>query len=657
MDHLRMHSADLTDRNIEQLSELFPTVVTETRDEHGEVRRAIDFDLLRQELSDHVVDGPQERYQLDWPGKREALFAANAPIAKTLRPQREESVDFDTTKNLFIEGDNLEALKLLQESYLGKVKLIYIDPPYNTGHDFVYNDSFAQSSAEYLERSGQKDESGANLHSNPESNGRFHSDWLSMMYARLKTARNLMTDDGIIIAAIDDTEHANLRSVMDLVFGADNFLANVVWQGSGKNDARFTAGGIDYMLIYARSRSTLISLDVRFKGPKRGYDDVMEAGRTAWERSGHDATKATALYREWWRKKPDVEAGLKAYSEIDDNGNIFTRDNLASPNPRENLRYAILHPNTGRPVPMHSNGWRLAETVMRERIAAGLILFGPDHTTTPRFKRLLSDMDRQAVRPTILQERAPASDALIRLLNGKFFDYPKDVDVLSTWFNAVLGGDREAIVMDFFAGSGSTGHAVMELNAADHGTRKYILVQLDESPESGSAAAQRGYDTIAAVARERLRRAGSELTRHQDAEETRIDTGFRALRIDTTNMTDTLRSPDVLTQGELAGLVDNVKPERTGEDLLFQVMLDWGLELSLPITREEFDGSEVFSVDDGALLASFSHEVSPSLINDLAARAPLRVVFRDSAFANDSARINAEQVFAEVSPSTDVKVI
>lgn len=306
---------------------------------------------------------------------------------------------------------------------------------------------------------------------------------------------------------------------------------------------------------------------------------------------------------------------------------------------------------------MHSNGWRLAETVMRERIAAGLILFGPDHTTTPRFKRLLSDMDRQAVRPTILQERAPASDALIRLLNGKFFDYPKDVDVLSTWFNAVLGGDREAIVMDFFAGSGSTGHAVMELNAADHGTRKYILVQLDESPESGSAAAQRGYDTIAAVARERLRRAGSELTRHQDAEETRIDTGFRALRIDTTNMTDTLRSPDVLTQGELAGLVDNVKPERTGEDLLFQVMLDWGLELSLPITREEFDGSEVFSVDDGALLASFSHEVSPSLINDLAARAPLRVVFRDSAFANDSARINAEQVFAEVSPSTDVKVI
>lgn len=657
MDHLRMHSADLTARNIDQLAELFPAVVTETRDEHGEVKRAVDFDLLRQELSDHVVEGPQERYQLDWPGKREALFAANAPIAKTLRPQREESVDFDTTKNLFIEGDNLEALKLLQESYLGKVKLIYIDPPYNTGHDFVYNDSFAQSSSEYLERSGQKDESGAGLKSNPESNGRFHSDWLSMMYARLKTARNLLTDDGVIIAAIDDAEHANLRSIMDQVFGAENFLANVVWQGSGKNDARFTAGGLDYMLIYARSRSTLIQLDVRFKGPKRGYEDVMEAGRAAWEESGHNAARATTLYREWWKKKPDVEAGLKAYSEIDDLGDIFRRDNLASPNPRENLRYDVLHPETGLAVAMHKNGWRLSRTAMGERIKEGRILFGADHTSTLSFKRLLREMDSQSIRPLVSTDRATATDSLIQLLGAKLFDYPKDTHILSTWFSAVLGADRDAIVMDFFAGSGSAGHAVMELNAADQGSRKYILVQLDETPDQASTAAHHGYETIAAVARERLRRAGENISRSQGVEAEPIDTGFRALRIDTTNMADTLRAPDVLAQGELTGLVDNVKPGRSGEDLLFQVILDWGLELSLPIARGEIDGREVFSVDDDALLACFAQEVTPTLVTSLAARKPLRVVFRDSAFATDSARINAEQVFAEVSPATDVKVI
>ncbi|MGD7732068.1 site-specific DNA-methyltransferase [Propionibacteriaceae bacterium G57] len=657
MEKRTLHTPDLTARNIARIADLFPQVITESRDPEGNVITAIDFDLLRQELSDHIVEGPQERYRLDWPGKRAAAFTANAPIAKTLRPVREESVDFDNTKNLFIEGDNLDALKLLQESYLGKVKLIYIDPPYNTGNDFVYDDDFAESSAGYLARSGQKSETGVRLVANTEANGRFHSDWLSMMYPRLCLARNLLTDDGVMIVAIDDHEHANLRSMLDLVFGADNFLANVVWQGSGKNDARFTAGGLDYMLIYARSKAALIGLDARFKGPKRGYDDVMEAGRRAWEESRHDAARATSLYRAWWKSKPDVEAGLKAYSEIDARGRIFTRDNLASPNPRENLRYEVLHPTTGQPVPMHEYGWRLSRDAMAERISQDRIIFGADHTTTPRFKRLLEDMDSQAIRPVIQQERAPASDALTRLLDGKMFDYPKDVRVLGTWVDAVTGNDKNAIILDFFAGSGSTGHAIMNLNAADRGNRRFILVQLDETLDPGSAGGQRGFATLADVARERLRRAGTQAKEEARLLGNNLDVGFRALRIDGSNKADVLRAADDTDQLGLDSLEASIRAGRSGEDLLFQVLLDWGLEPSVPITRAEVDAREVFAVDDDALIACFAESVTPGVVRAIAERGPLRAVFRDDAFESDAARINAEQVFREVSPATEVRTI
>jgi len=657
VDKLKMHSPDLTQRNIDAIAELFPTVVTEMLDAEGNTVCAVDFDLFRQELSDHIVEGPHEHYQLEWPGKRAAAFAANAPIAKTLRPVRAESVDFDTTKNLFIEGDNLEALKLLQESYLGKVKLIYIDPPYNTGNDFVYEDDFAESSADYLARSGQKSETGDRLVANTEANGRFHSDWLSMMFSRLKLARGLLTDDGVMIVAIDDHEHANLRLLLDMVFGADNFLADVVWQGSGKNDARFTAGGLDYMLIYARSKTALIGLDVRFKGPKRGYDDVIEAGRLAWDESGHDAARATALYRNWWKTKPDVEAGLKAYSEIDEFGQIYTRDNLASPNPRENLQYQVLHPVTGRPVPMHEYGWRLSREVMDERIAQGRILFGSDHTTTPRFKRLLSDMDRQAIRPVIQQERAPASDALTRLLDGKMFDYPKDVGVLGAWIDATTSSDKNAIILDFFAGSGSTGHSVISLNAADQGSRRFILVQLDEAVDAGSLASKRGFTTLAAIARERLRRAGAQVIQDAGLLGSDLDVGFRSLHVATTNMADTLATADDLVQVALSDAVGSVKPDRTDEDLLFQVLLDWGLDLAESIKVEEVGARRVLSVADDALMACFADEVTDDVVQAIAKRHPLRAVFLDGGFASDAARINAEQIFREVSPETEVRAI
>jgi adenine-specific DNA-methyltransferase len=652
-----MHSPDLTRRNIDKIAELFPTVITERLDKDGNPTNAIDFDLLRQELSDHIVEGPQERYQLDWPGKREALFIANAPIAKTLRPEREQSVDFETTQNLFIEGDNLDALKLLQESYLGKVDLVYIDPPYNTGKDFVYDDHFAETTADYLAKSGQVDDDGTRLVANTESNGRFHSDWLSMMYPRLKLARNLLSESGVLIAAIDDNEHSGLKQVLDQVFGSQNFLANVVWQGRGKNDARFTAGGLDYMLIYARDRNRLIAEDTRWKEPKTGYGLVVSAARDAWQRSGRDAAKATSLFREWFRTRPEIEKGLESYSEIDENGRVFLRGPLASPNPRANLQYDVLHPVTGLAVPMHPNGWRYSRETMEQMIEEGRILFGGDHRTTPRRKMYLDEQDEQAIRSVVVQERATATAALIDVLGADVFDHPKDTGVLSKWINAVTQGKDDALVLDFFAGSGSTAHAVLAQNAADGGHRKFILVQLDEVLTPESEAAKAGYSTIADLSRERIRRAGVKIAEEAGLAAESLDVGFRSLKVATTNFTDILRTPDALLQDSLALYTESVKAGRTAEDLLFQVLLDWGLELTMPIAAETIDGYEVLVVEDGALVACFAPDVSTSLIRQIASREPLRVVFRDSSFATDADRINAEQVFAEVSPATDVKAI
>ncbi|WP_183093198.1 site-specific DNA-methyltransferase [Nocardioides stalactiti] len=647
-----MTSPDLSAGNVAKIAELFPGVITETVDAEGNALSAVDFDLLRQELSDHVVEGPQERYQLDWPGKRAAAFAANAPIAKTLRPIRDESVDFDTTQNLFIEGDNLDALKLLQESYLGKIKLIYIDPPYNTGNDFIYEDDFAETISEYLERSGQRSDSGERLVANPEANGRYHSSWLSMMYPRLKLARNLLADDGVLIAAIDDHEHGNLRELLDLVFGGDNFLANVVWQGGSKNDARFTSQGLDYMLIYARNVAGLVEADVRWTEPKKGHAQVMEIAREVWDASGHDSAKATPAFRKRLREmRADLEPAVFRYDQIDETGRPFRTDNLAKPSATGTSRYDLAHPVTGLPVKMPREGWRFSPATMADRIAQGRVIFGPDHTSTPALKRYLEEMDTQAIKPVFTQERASAAYALKKLLDSDAFPYTKDVGVLARWIDAVTQGDREAVVLDFFAGSGSTGHAVMSLNAADGGRRRFILVQLDE------AVNHAGYSTIADIARERLRRAGAQLKADAGLLGQEFDTGFRSLRVDTTNMADVLRTPDDTDQQALSGLEDSVKPGRTGEDLLFQVLLDWGLDLAVPIEVDQTEGRTVFVVDEGALVACFDDDVTPELVRALAKQEPLRAVFRDSGFASDDARINADQAFKELSPATDVKAI
>ncbi|WP_442907555.1 site-specific DNA-methyltransferase [Kineococcus sp. G2] len=652
VDRLKMHSPDVTQRNIDAIAELFPTVITETLDADGNPNRAIDFDALRQELSHHIVDGPQERYQLDWPGKRAAAFATNAPIAKTLRPAREESVDFDTTKNLFIEGDNLEALKLLQESYLGKVNLIYIDPPYNTGNDFVYEDDFAESSADYLMRSGQKSEIGDRLVANTEANGRFHSDWLSMMYSRLKLARGLLTDDGVIVVAISDHEHGNLRLLLDQVLGSENFIANVTWQGSGKNDARYTAGGVDYMLIYAKNERLLRSLDTRWVEPKPGIDQVEAVARRAWQQSEGDPAKATKIFRSGVRViKADLEPAVFRYDQIDESGRVFQATDLRSPNPRPNLQYPVAHPVTGRPVRMHPNGWVYSADRMQALIAEGRVVFGPDETTSPRLKRFLEEQGSRVPYPTFTQVRMPGSKKLADLLGAGVFDYPKDTAVLVRWIGAITRNNPNAVVLDFFAGSGSTGHAVMELNAADGGHRRYILIQLGEPVD------QPDYDTIADIARERLRRAGAQVTQSAGQLSEDLDVGFRSLHVATTSMADTAATADDLVQFELLDAVRSVKPDRTDEDLLFQVLLDWGLDLAEPIAVEDVGGRRVLSVADDALIACFADDVTDEVVQAIAGRHPLRAVFLDAAFASDAARINAQQVFREVSPETQVRAI
>ncbi|MCH8627383.1 site-specific DNA-methyltransferase [Arsenicicoccus piscis] len=654
MEKLRMTSPDLTAANVEKLADLFPTVITESVDADGNPVRAVDFDLLRQELSDHVVEGPQERYQLDWPGKRAAAFAANAPIAKTLRPVREESVDFDTTKNLFIEGDNLDALKLLQESYLGKVKLIYIDPPYNTGNDFVYEDDFAESAADYLTRSGQHSETGARLVANTEANGRFHSDWLSMMYPRLKLARGLLTDDGVIIVAIGDDEHANIRRLLDQVFGAENFISDVVWQGGRKNDSRYVSNGADYMLIYAKNETRLSELGVRWREPKVGLETAMAKAASIWSTRQSD-DDASARWKAWLKS-------MKAAGEITDSVARYDQLQPATGRPmntygnitwpgRGGPTYEVLHPVTRKPVTLPKTGWRFQEDEMDRRITAGQIWFGQYETAIPRGISFLDETSEQVAISVFEQDRKAASTDMRNLMGEIVFESPKDRRVLARWIRLVTEAAKDAIILDFFAGSGSTAHAVMDLNSTDGGHRRYILIQLDEPVDHPQ------YDTIASMARERLRRAGVQARQSAGLLSAELDVGFRSLQVATTNMADTLVTADDLEQLALPDAVASVKPDGTDEDLLFQVMLDWGLDLAEPLAVEEVADRRILSVADGSLVACFSGEVTEAVVKEIASRQPLRAVFLDAGFASDAARINAEQIFREESPETEVRAI
>lgn len=617
-----MTSPDLTEVNIGKLAELFPSVITETIDGDGNPKRMIDFDLLRQELSDHVVEGPQERYRLDWPGKRAAAFAANAPIARTLRPVREESIDFDTTENLFIEGDNLDVLKLLQESYLGKVKVIYIDPPYNTGSDrFVYPDSYATDSATYLAQSGQVTQEGIRLKANVESDGRYHSDWLSMMYPRLKLARNLLTENGLLFISIDSHEVHNLRKICDEILGAGSHKNTIAVRRGIKNvqaqfdDLSALSQGHEYILLYARNPEVrLPKLSLAHENRKPGKWDTFWRG-TDRPTMRYELLGVTPESGQWrWERGRAVEAV-------------------------ENFTRFLAQADGG----------------------LGLDDYYLDHLTATNVKLNFVRRNEEGT----VQYYVPPSEG--KLLSDNWMDVTlsgNETDEFDTEKSAALlqrivewACGRGETVLDFFAGSATTAHAVMNVNAADGGGRRFIMVQLGEAPSDKSAAAKAGYHSIAAISRDRLRRAGERISDGVERSEGGVDVGFRTLRVDTTNMVDVLRTPDETGQQELSDLRNSVKAGRSGEDLLFQVLLDWGLELSAPITAEELDGHEVLLVEGGALIACFDSEVSRELVRSIAERKPLRAVFRDSGFVSDDERINAEQIFRELSPATDVKAI
>lgn len=645
-----MHSPDLSQDNIAKIRALFPDCVTEAADDKGTVRLAVDFDQLRQTLSDQIVEGPQERYRLDWPGKREALLTANAPIAKTLRPCQDESVDFDTTQNLFIEGDNLDALKLLQESYLGKVKMIYIDPPYNTGSDFIYEDDFAESSADFLARSNQTDQSGGRLVANLDSNGRFHSDWLSMMFSRLKIARNLLSRDGVVFVSADDNEVHSLRTAMNEIFGESNFVAELIWEGANKNDARQIGICHEYVLLFAKERG---ELERDWGLRKEGVDEVLKEVDRLKKLYGTDYDAASDDLAGWFRAmKAKPCFGLRRFRYIDSRG-VYKEDDPTAPGGR---KFALMGPHSDEPIPLRANrGWSFDQIEFDRLVGENRISF--ISPTSIMVRRYLHETDMITPPSIFYQPARSASERLDKLFGGKFFDFPKDETIIGKLVEMTFGNCREGITLDFFAGSATTAHAVMMQNAADGGNRQFIMVQLPEGTDAKSDAAKAGYPNIAEISKERIRRAGRKVLTGECHDSWNRDVGFRVLKIDSSNMTDVYYRPDEVKQDELFGQIDSVKPDRTAEDLLFQVLIDWGVELTLPINRETLHGKTVYSVDGNALIACFEAGVTDDLVKDIAARAPLRAVFRDTSFARDADRINAEQLFRQLSPGTELKAI
>lgn len=649
MNKLKMHSPSLTEDNIARIRELFPGCVTEARGEDGNVRLAVDFDQLRQELSASLVEGTQERYHLNWPGKREALLMANAPIAKTLRPVRSESVDFDTTKNLFIEGDNLDALKLLQETYLGKVKMIYIDPPYNTGKDFIYEDDFAEDAGEYLRRSNQVDEEGNRLAANTVANGRFHSDWLTMIYPRLRLARNLLMEDGVIFISIDDSEADNLRKICSEIFGEANFIAQIVWEGANKNDAKQVGVSHEYALVYAKNRN---AVPREWSIRKEGVDEALaEVARLkgVYETDYESASQDLAGWFRSMKAKPVF--GLRRFRYIDARG-AYKEDDPTAPGGR---RFQLVNPKTGEPIPLRRNrGWSFDQSEFNRLVEEERVSFVTP--TSVMIRRYLHETDALTPPSVFYQPARSASERLASLLGPGIFDFPKDETVIAKFIEmATTSADDDCIVMDFFAGSSTTAHAVFKLNAEDRKNRQFILVQLPEPCPATSAAAAAGYQTIADVSKERIRRAAGAVR----AQGWRGDGGFRVLKIDTSNMADVYYAPDALDKANLDLFVDNIKPDRVAEDLLFQVMLDWGVDLALPIEKKSIQGKDVFFVDGDALAACFDAHggIDEAFVKELATHKPLRVVFRDAGFKDSAVKINVEQIFKLLSPSTEVKSI
>lgn len=702
MEKLKMHSPDLTQENIAKIRELFPGCVTEARDENtGKVCLKVDFDLLRQELSDHIVEGPQERYRLEWPGKREALAKANSQTTNALRPYRDESVNFDNTRNLFIEGENLEALKILQETYLGQVKLIYIDPPYNTGKDFIYRDDFSTSSRQFDSQSNNIDDDGNRLIANSDSRGRYHSDWMSMIYPRLILARRLLREDGIIMVSIDDHEQAALRKVMDQEYGEKNFIAQLVWEKGRKNDAKLFSVGHEYIVIYAKNIQALRERNEIWREEKPGAREIWEEYLRLKSIHGDNYKAIEEDLSKWYSELPKGHPSKKwaRYKRVDQHGPWRDRD-ISWPG-GDGPRYDVIHPATGKPCAVPEAGWRYANLEeMQRQIKLGLVEFREDHTQPPFRKAHIrpipgediddasdEDADGDAsensenaefatqVRGSYFYKQSQVSVRYLRnLMGAKVFTNPKDHEELAKLIEYVTPNEQSALIMDFFSGSASTAEAVFAVNASRGTNHRFIMVQLPEDLQAAESAttgaAKKTIQSaikllrsigrpllLSEISKERVRRAGKAALSGACHSGWSRDVGFRVLKVDSSNMKDTYYRPDELEQGDLLDLVDNIKPDRTPEDLLFQVVLDWGVDLTLPIRRETVQGKTVFFVNEPPydLIACFDKGVTEELVKELARYEPLRVVFRDSGFATDAVKINAEQIFRQLSPNTEVK--
>ena len=587
------------------------------------MKRSIDFDKLRQLLSSDIVEGNEERYQFTWPDKRKAILAANAPINATLRPCPEESVDFDTTQNLYIEGDNLDVLKCLKETYLHKVKMIYIDPPYNTGNDFVYEDDFAESAAEYLANSGQFDEQGNRLVTNTESNGRFHTDWLNMIYPRLKVARDFLTEDGVIFISIDDNEVENLRKVCDEIFGESNFIATLVWERaySPKNDAKYISNSHDYVLMYAKSAANFV---------------IGRLERTA---------EANARY-----SNPD-----------NDPRGVWKPSDMSVKTYNAECDYSITTPS-GRVVePPAGRCWSLSRNAFRERLQDNRIWFGSDGSSVPCIKRFITELKHDGMAPTSILfykdvgHSQEGAQEVVSLFGDKgVFDGPKPVRLLERLIT-LANLKEDSIVLDFFSGSATTAHAVMKKNVEKEKNCRFIMVQLPE--EVSDKKKDQGYKNICEIGKERIRRAGAKIKEENPEKAQNLDTGFRVLKLDSSNMKDVFYSPKETSQLEMFTLVDNVKDDRTSGDLLFQVMLELGATLDSKIEESVVDGKTIYNVADGYLVACFDQEVSDDVVKAIAKMQPTYAVLRDTSLANDATATNFEQIFKTYAPNTTTKIL
>ena len=637
MDKMKMHTQDMAEANIEKIGHLFPNCLTERINENGKPEMAIDFDKIKQELSKEIVEGNQERYQFTWPGKREAMRLANTPTNMTLRPDRDSSVDFDNTENLYIEGDNLEVLKLLRENYLGKVKIIYIDPPYNTGNDFVYEDDFSQNSEEYRDKSGMFDENGNmllnNYDINTESNGRFHTDWLNMLYPRLKIARDLLSEDGVIFISIDDYEVRNLKNIVDEIFGNKNFLAQVVWERAYApiNLKKHFSNSHDYIVCFAKNAEVAVC-----HGLPRGDDQNKDY------------------------KNPDN----------DPRGPWKAGNPSVGPAVPKNI-YEIISPSGRKMLPPSGRSWLYTKERFQEMIDDNRIYWGADGNSIWAPKLFLSEV-KQGVTPMTIWKYSEvghsqdATKALKQLFDGKdYFDYPKPVSLIERCLQ--LYSDKDSIILDFFSGSATTAHAVMKLNADDNGYRKFILVQLPELTDENSEARKNGFNNICQIGEERIRRAGKKILEEKESKKTesdlfsneevelKLDTGFRVLKLDTSNMQDVYYTPEDSSENTL--FEDNVKPGRTSEDLLFQVMLECNLPLSAKIEKKTIAGKEVFNVNDGYLLACFDEDVNETVITEVAKQKPYYFIMRDKSLSSDNVADNFEQIFNAYSKDTIRKIL